>query len=153
MNGVRIAIVVAACAFGAGCPSQTTLHRNVWFRATAQEMSEAAHSTHGAYLRDLGSSLVAEERWDDARATYEEARSLQYGDDFETQIALGDLYERAGDWKGAVAAYGRASTLRPGHPGGWYNLRRVAPKMQTLKSSMAEDKPADAAAAPEAAGG
>ena len=153
MSGVRIAIVVAGCAFGAGCQQQTTLHRNTWFRATAQEMSEAAHGTHGAYLRGLGASLVAEERWDDARATYEEARLLQYGDDYETQIALGDLYERGGDWKGAVAAYGRATTLRPGHPGGWYNLRRVAPKMQTLKSSMTDDKPAADAPAPEAAGG
>jgi tetratricopeptide (TPR) repeat protein len=144
--GVLGATVAAGCAGGG-----ERIGERRYFHLAADEIAEAAHGSRALFLRDYGDAAVRDERYADARVAYEEARLYQYGDDFETQVALGELYERDGDVKAAVAAYSRAAYLRPGHLAGWYHLERVVPHMPQLRSEMdAAAKPADAAAAPPA---
>ncbi|MCI0340221.1 MAG: hypothetical protein L0216_03575 [Planctomycetales bacterium] len=147
--------LVAAAGILAGCEAPTYVGgRTAWFRLTARDYLEAEHAAYSTYLRDLGETYLAEEDFPSALPPLESARQLQYGADFQTQLDLGRIYERDGDYRKAVAAYSTAAYLRPDHVGGWFNLRRVVPRIPIMRGGTVEGGGGPAAGEKkEAAGG
>ncbi len=146
--------IVAAAALLAGCEQPSYVGgRTAWFKLSARDYVEAEHAAYSTYLRDLGETYLAEEDLPNALPTLESARQLQYGADFQTQLDLGRIYERDGDYRKAVAAYSTAAYLRPDHVGGWFNLRRVVPRIPIMRGGTVEGGGAPAGEKKEAAGG
>lgn len=122
-----------------GCGSGPDLSNTRRSRLTSQDFVDAQYATHAQYLRETGDSYTAEERYMDAMAMYTDALTLNYGDDFDAQVAMGRLHERDGNKNQALAHYARAKSIRPDHLASWYALRRVKPSMQILPNGEQAD--------------
>ena len=130
-----VALTVAAV----GCAGQDNMRVTRGTRLTSQDFADSQYTTHSLYLRELGGAYTAEERYQDAMDVYNDSLTLNYGQDFESQVALGRLWERRGDKNKALAHYARAKSIRPDHIAGWYALRRVKPSMQILPNGEQAD--------------
>ncbi|MHC5018759.1 MAG: hypothetical protein ACYTGX_01350 [Planctomycetota bacterium] len=136
--GLAVAVLTLAGAT-AGCSDSANLSGSRRYRLTSQDFADSQYTTHSLYLRELGGSYTAEERYQDAMDVYTDSLTLNYGEDFESQVAMGRLWERRGDRNRALAHYARAQSIRPDHIAGWYALRRVKPSMQILPNGEQAD--------------
>ena len=138
MRNLIIVGLLAATGLAA-CGGPQRVQRRNQFHLSYSDFDHARFVTHPDYLKRLGASYIVEERYDEARDAYMDALLLHYGDDFESQVAIGLLYEREGDTNRAAAHYARARSVRPGHLAGWYHLERVKPRMVIMPSGMQAD--------------
>ncbi|MCA9934790.1 MAG: tetratricopeptide repeat protein [Anaerolineales bacterium] len=88
--------------------------------ATAQELRGAFH-LRGSLTHNLGNTLLALERWEEARFYLERSiRLWQHANDAVQQAnsvgTLGEWYEKRGEWVTAVAHYEQALSLVDAHP-------------------------------------
>ena len=120
-NTTWIGLAVAALTLlgaTAGCSDSANLSGSRRYRLTSQDFADSQYTTHSLYLRELGGSYTAEERYQDAMEVYTDSLTLNYGEDFESQVAMGRLWERRGDTNRALAHYARAKSIRPDHIAG-----------------------------------
>ena len=137
---VAVLLALAGGGWFSGCgPAPHTVERSTWFRLSRRDFDQARFTTHPEYLKSLAASYREAERYDDARDTYMDALRLEYGDDFEAQVAMGRLYEQKGQWNRAVAHYARARSIRPGHLAGWYHLHFAKERMTILPTGERAD--------------
>jgi tetratricopeptide (TPR) repeat protein len=130
--------LIGVLALAAGCGAQQ-VERSEWFRVSRRDFESHRFITHPEYLESLAASYWDDERYDDARDTYLSALQMRYGDSFDGHVALGRLYERAGNTNRAVAHYARAASLDPSALPGWYALHRVRPTMTIAPDGLQAD--------------
>jgi tetratricopeptide (TPR) repeat protein len=139
-NAMWTGLACAALAvMTVGCSGGPNLSNTRRSRITSQDFADSQYTTHAQYLRELGASYTAEERYMDAMEVYTDSLTVNYGEDFESQVAMGRLWERRGDKNRSLAHYARAQNIRPDHIAGWYALRRVKPYMQILPNGEQAD--------------